>query len=292
MTTFVVAAEEENFRRTADRLHIAQPTVTLHIQKLEQTWGLALFERTGRHVKLSAGGRRLLPYARRLLGMYQASREEMARWQQGYEEQVTIAASPLVASTVLPTWIRRFTAAHPTTEFSIQVKESETILQHLLQHACDLGLTRLEVQHPDVTSIRLYSDPIVMVAPSDVQDLEGPPPDPAELISTYPVLTHNHPDYWDSLVVTLRKRYPQIRTMQVSQVHVAIHWIVEKAGVSFLPASTVRRELMRGTISEVQVPDLTLPVTHTYLLMNRGETTQSADAFADFVQGYMRERSF
>jgi LysR family transcriptional regulator, repressor for citA len=292
LQTFVIAAEEENFRKAADRLHLAQPTITLHIQKLEQAWGVSLFERTGRHVKLSAGGQHLLAIARRLLETYQASREEMARWQQGYEDTVTIAVSPLVASTILPTWIRRFTTTHPSIEFSIQVKESQTILEYLLQHECDLGLSRLAVHHPDVTSTQLYSDPIVMVAPSDVQDLEGPPPDPAELLSTYPVLTHNHPDYWDSLVVTLRKRYPQIRTMQVSQVHVALHWIMEKAGVSFLPASTVRRELMRGTISEIQVPDLMLPVAHTYLLTNRGGTTQSADLFSDFVQGYMKERRF
>lgn len=292
LQTFVIAAEEENFRRTADRLHLAQPTVTLHIQKLELGWGVTLFERIGRHVKLSPAGKRLLPHARKLLAMYQTSRDEMARWQQGYDEMVTIAVSPLVASTVLPMWIRRFSVIHPNIEFSIQVKESQNILEHLLQHECDLGLTRLEAHHPDVDFLPLYADPIVMVAPSDQHDFEGPPHDPAELLATYPVLTHNHPEYWDSLVVQLRTLYPTMRAMQVSQVHVAIQWIVEKVGVSFLPASTVRRELIRNTICEVPLPNLPLPIAHTFLLTNRVSSSRPANAFATFVQEYMRERTF
>ena len=56
---FVTAAETENFTRTAQRLHMSQPSVSQHIQNLEQQLGIELFERHGRCVANRERGRRV-----------------------------------------------------------------------------------------------------------------------------------------------------------------------------------------------------------------------------------------
>lgn len=292
LQTFVIAADTENFRATAEALHLAQPTVSLHVQKLEQHLSVQLFERTGRTVRLSPAGQRYLMHARRLLTVYQDGREDMLRWRQGYEESVTIAVSPLIATTVLPRWIQRYTETHPAVQFSVQVTESGAIESTVLSGHCDLGLTRLQLSHAHIECLPLYADPIVMVAPADAPDWDGPALVAADLLQQYPVLTHNHPEYWDSLLPALRKYIPYTRTMQVSQVHVTIQWIVDKLGVSFLPASTVQRDLLRGTLAEVPFDSFPLPVAHSYIVRNKVESSKSAQSFAAFVQEYMREREF
>jgi DNA-binding transcriptional LysR family regulator len=63
--SFVAAAESENFSQAALRLHLAQSALSRHIATLEDEVGCALFERTGRGVRLTPAGRAFLPEARR-----------------------------------------------------------------------------------------------------------------------------------------------------------------------------------------------------------------------------------
>src|SRR4051794_772861 len=64
---FVTVAEEQGFGRAAERLHVVQPAVSQQIRRLERELGVALFERSTRHVRLSPAGERLLPEARTAL---------------------------------------------------------------------------------------------------------------------------------------------------------------------------------------------------------------------------------
>jgi len=64
---FVIVAEELNFRRASERLHIVQPTVTLQVQRLEREIGARLFDRSTRPIGLTEEGTRFLPEARGVL---------------------------------------------------------------------------------------------------------------------------------------------------------------------------------------------------------------------------------
>ncbi|MFN8622549.1 MAG: LysR family transcriptional regulator [Chloroflexota bacterium] len=67
LEVFVAVAEELHFSRAAERLHVAQPSVSEQIRALERELGLPLFERTSRAVALTAAGRDILPLAIDLL---------------------------------------------------------------------------------------------------------------------------------------------------------------------------------------------------------------------------------
>ncbi|MFE7512793.1 LysR substrate-binding domain-containing protein [Streptomyces sp. NPDC057540] len=64
---FVTVAEEGGFGRAAERLGVVQSAVSQQIRRLERTWGVELFERTTRRVRLSGAGERMLPEARAVL---------------------------------------------------------------------------------------------------------------------------------------------------------------------------------------------------------------------------------
>jgi DNA-binding transcriptional LysR family regulator len=64
---FTAVAEELNFARAAQRLHIVQPAVSQQVRRLERDLGVQLFDRTSRRVRLTAAGERLLPEARAVL---------------------------------------------------------------------------------------------------------------------------------------------------------------------------------------------------------------------------------
>ena len=60
---FVAVAEEANFTRAAQRVHVAQPAVSAQIARLERELGQPLLDRSHRAVRLTAAGEAALPYA-------------------------------------------------------------------------------------------------------------------------------------------------------------------------------------------------------------------------------------
>jgi LysR family transcriptional repressor of citA len=292
LETFLMAGRTENFRETSEKMHLAQPTVSLQVQKLEEHLGVKLFERVGKHVRLSGMGRHFYKHAEEIVASYRQSRDEMERLRQGYSAMIRIAVSPLIATTVLPVWVKQFTEQYASVEFSIQVLESVDILPSVLSQDVDMGLSRLDVTHSEIETLCLYADPVIMVGPSSSGDIDGTIATIDEAMSAYPVLTHNHPEYWEGLLHDLVQKYGYVRTMKVSQVHVTKQWVIEGLGTSFLPVSTVRRELLRGTIQEVFSPFISLPQAHTYMLRPKFAQSEMVKTFMEYIVMYMKLRSF
>jgi LysR family transcriptional repressor of citA len=278
LRTFVAAARYENFRHAAETLFLAQPTVTVHIKQLENILGVSLFERKGRNIALSPAGRRFLPKAAGILEMYDAGIHDLESWRQGYDRKLTLAVSPLIAASTLPWTLRRFVDRHPNIEVFVQVLESKDIAEAVNAGDADLGLSRMGTKLSGLDCQKLEEEPVVLVAPHDGGDFESSPPvDAEQLLQEQLILTHNHPEYWDELLYELRNKYRSLRTMVVSQVHITKRFIEEGLGISFLPLSSVRRELLEGRLLEVHTELIRLPTASTYLI--RKTSTPESESF-------------
>lgn len=287
LRTFAYAARLGSFTQAAERLFLAQPTVTVHVSRLEEQLGYPLFERSRSGVSLTPAGRRFLPHALTVLEALEAGMEDLVTWSQGYSSRLAIIASPLIAATALPPLLRQFTAASPGVEVSLDVRQSLEIGPALKAGQADLGLSLMTPGDWGLTCTSLYDDPVILVAPHDGRDWDREAPDAAELLERYLLLTHNHPEYWDDLLLGLRQRGLRIRTMRVSEMHVTKRLVEEGLGVSFLPARVVWRELVEGRLLEVPTPQMMLPRAHTYLVRPGAEGSgPAAAAFAESVLRY------
>ena len=108
--TFIAAARHENFRKTAEELFISQPTVTVHIKLLEEEIGSSLFEREGRKIILTEAGKKFIPIARTMIGVYEEGKAEMDRFRQGYTQKLILAMSPLIAESIMPYVLKKIYA--------------------------------------------------------------------------------------------------------------------------------------------------------------------------------------
>ncbi|MBF0707245.1 LysR family transcriptional regulator [Alkalihalobacillus hwajinpoensis] len=286
LKTFVTAASYENFRETSEKLYLAQPTVTVHIQQLEKQIGSKLFMKSGRRVMLSEAGRQFLPHARELVEQYETSLRHMNGWRQGYHRKLTIAVSPLIAATVLPNVLQQFMKAYPSIEVVVKVSESNEIGEMITKNDADFGLSRMKSLQAYVKNEQIGADPIVLVVPHDGGDAETSLPlSLSEFCLRSTLLTHNHPDYWEDLLVELRSKYDGVRTMVVSQVHITKRFIEEGLGFSFLPWSSVRREVFEGRILQVDTEEIKLPEVHTYMVYQH--LSEETEIFKQFIEKSM-----
>jgi DNA-binding transcriptional LysR family regulator len=136
---FVTVAEELHFGRAATRLHIAQPSLSHEIRRLEQQLGVTLLERTSRHVELTPAGEALLTDGRRLLAQAQ---RVIQNTRAAGSEQLTVAFCGSAASTLLPTVLHAFREEHPAVELLVRELLLDEI-DEVLEGTVDLAFTRL-----------------------------------------------------------------------------------------------------------------------------------------------------
>ena len=140
---FFAVAEELNFRRAAERLHISQPPLSVAIHDLEQELGTLLFDRTKKQVFLTEAGRLFMQHARQILDGVVEAKQAVSRLARGEEGSLRVALTQSAKFLqFVPDAIQRFRAAHPRVTLSLQEMESGAQVAAIAQHSLDLGICR------------------------------------------------------------------------------------------------------------------------------------------------------
>jgi DNA-binding transcriptional LysR family regulator len=117
---FVAIGEEENYRRAAQRLHVAQTALSTQIQDLEAELGFKLFDRLPRGVKLSAAGRLFLEDARRILQQVSEAAARAARVARGQSGTLHVGFTENASwRGIVPESLRRFRQRQPDAELQL-----------------------------------------------------------------------------------------------------------------------------------------------------------------------------
>jgi DNA-binding transcriptional LysR family regulator len=186
LKTFAAVASTLNFTRAAERVHLAQSSVTEQIQALEADLGVALFDRSDRKLRLTMAGHRLLDYADRLLLLADEARTATIRAGGIAGGVLTIGGLETLAAFRLPRLLAQFHRDHPAVELKLQVAGSDDLRNGTKTGAFDVGFlfggTRNET---GLRAESLVAERLVLIAPPnhrfaarpriDLSDLAGEP---------------------------------------------------------------------------------------------------------------------
>jgi DNA-binding transcriptional LysR family regulator len=166
---FVAVAEDANFTRAAERLHVAQPGVSAQIKQLERELGLPLLDRTGRTVTLTEAGAAVLPFARAALGAVAGSRQvvdELTGLVRGRVAIGTITSCPAVA---VADMIAGFHRAHPAIEITLSQDNSDRLVDGIRAGRLDLAVIALSASttYPGVALKTFVDERMVAVVGAD-----------------------------------------------------------------------------------------------------------------------------
>jgi DNA-binding transcriptional LysR family regulator len=165
LRSFLMLASELHFRKAADRLFVSQPALSKQIRKLEEKTGGALFVRTRRRVALTEAGRVLIPLAERLLRDSQAALDRVREAAEGRAGTLRIGFGIASASEILPQTILRFRRNYPGVEIQMRDMSTPAQTRALLEEQIDVGIVRLPVAHPELVSLPLIRERLVVAVP-------------------------------------------------------------------------------------------------------------------------------
>ena len=163
---FVTVARARSFTKAAAQLHVAQPTLTVQIKRLEESLAVKLFDRTSRAVELTRMGRDLLPAFSQLVQDLDSVLLGMTGSAARYRGIVRIAALPTATADVLPRAIRSFREAHPNADFRIRDVVADRVVQLVESGDVDFGITGGPTNPAEVDTLVEMEDKMVVVFPS------------------------------------------------------------------------------------------------------------------------------
>jgi len=164
---FIVLCEELHFTRAAEKLGIAQPSLSQQIRLLEHEVGTPLFDRIGKKNVLTEAGKTLLHHSYNIfheLSQAHASISELQGLERG---SLKIGSLLTVASYLLPPTVIDFHRLYPNIELSIHGQKTDDIYRGLLENKLDLGIVFLPMEHEDLEMIPLYQEDLAFAVPID-----------------------------------------------------------------------------------------------------------------------------
>ena len=163
MRYFLVLAEELHFWRTSEKVFMSQSSLSRQIQSLEEELGFKLLERDKRNVKLTEAGKFLQKRWRELLDDMDRAQTQAKKISMGSSGLISIAYPGSISSSFLPELLRTFTAEMPEMKMELVEPTDATNEKLLLDYHIDIAFSRDSVQHPALSSKKLYSEPVCLV---------------------------------------------------------------------------------------------------------------------------------
>ena len=264
---FVQVSAHNSFSRAAEVLQLTQPSITARIQSLEREVGEELFERGGRGVRMTDAGIAFLPFAERILRTLVEGRDAIDEVRNVQLGSLHLGSALTVSTYVLPRILHAFRSQYGGVDVSIRTGRSEQVLAMLQADEVHVGIVR-SLTHPDVETVHLYDDEIVLsvnpehpFAASGTATVEDAASEPIVLFdrgSSYFGLIHGF--FRQAGVV------PNV-AMELDSLEATKRMVEEGLGVALVPLVTIERELETGMLVKIEIvdaPPLKRPISLIY----------------------------
>ena len=163
---FLAVARTKNFSRAAEQCHVAQPSLSQQIMKLEDELGERLFERTKREVSLTPAGDLLRVHAERVLQEVELARDGVREFRGLVRGRVVLGVLPTVAPYFLPQRLRAFSSRFPAVEVVVHEDTTDQLAAAVLAKEVDLALVSLPVERVGLAAEEIFDEKLLVALPA------------------------------------------------------------------------------------------------------------------------------
>ena len=163
---FCTISELENFTRTAEALHVSQPSVTKAIKSLEAELGVMLINRSQKHVSLTEQGKVFLVHAQRIMQDAAFAKKDMLRYRSDRQDIIHFGMPPMVEGYLFPDLFTKFREHVPDVTLDVQeFNDSDEVRQRADAGELDFGIVLGSDEEELDNSMRILQDRMVLCLP-------------------------------------------------------------------------------------------------------------------------------
>lgn len=255
LKVFRVVADTLNFRRAADELHLTQPAITSQIKSLEESLGIALFDRISRDIRLTPAGTTLLQYVRQIEAISNDAVAALAPFggQEGIE--ISIGASHTIAVYLLPRLLLTLQKDWPKLRIHIMGGSTNEILHALTMHQIGVGLIEAPAFRPDLKIEVFGEDELALIVRPDHRWAEKTELRAAELVQE-PILLREVGSGMRKFVEEYLEKNgvlrQQLRTsIDMNSTEGILAAVEAGLGIGFVPCAVLDKALMTGSVKVI-----------------------------------------
>lgn len=166
LETFVEVTKLKSFSKAAEKLFITQPTVTNHIQNLENELGTLLINRFNKNISLTNAGNLLYKYSIDILNTCEMAKFDLASYQGKIQGHLHILSSSVPRKHLLPSIIKDFIKTYPDITFTLGDRDSKEVIRSILDGETDFGILGAKYSSNNIDYIDLMDDRLVLITPN------------------------------------------------------------------------------------------------------------------------------
>jgi LysR family hydrogen peroxide-inducible transcriptional activator len=221
--------------------HVAQPSLSQQILKLEAELGSRLFDRLPRSAKLTVFGEAFLPKAERILRDLEEAKTELLEMAGDEKGDVVLGIIPTIAAYLLPKLLKGFSAQHPLVTVKVVEDITPTLLQRLHQGTIDMAVVALPIAGSELTGVELFEEKFYAVLPQGHRLSDRKSVSLAELNREPFLLLKEGHCFRDSLIAACQKsKMSPAVVFESGQFATILAMVSAGMGVSAVPAMAVQ----------------------------------------------------
>jgi DNA-binding transcriptional LysR family regulator len=288
LNTFLTVAASGSFSEAGRKLNLSQPAISQAIQHLERQFGVELFVRQGRSVRLTDAGQLLQGMSREILAEAMRLEESMNSLQSTVIGEMTIGCSTTSGKYLLPGQIARFRKRFPKVRINVLVSSRDSVLKKLLSGEIPLGVSSKRIEHADLEYQDFFTDEVILIVPAIHPWARFRQVYPDDLLDEPMILREEVAGTREVLFEGLRKHDigPDMLNVVMTLGNAeAIEMAVEEGiGIAFISRLAAWRGMELGKVVEVAVEGMVLK-RDIYLARNlRISSSRAQTEFWEFVK--------
>ena len=282
---FVRIAELGSITRAATHLHVAQPALTRHVQRLEEELNVALFTRANRGVRLTEAGQKLLDGATRVLRDIERTGDEIRAQDAHPSGKIVLGVTPTLCPVLVPDLFARMRRDYPMIELKVMHAGMVRLEEFVIDGRVDIALLSELSRSRLVASTRLAEEEMVLVTRPGTRPAGTVSGD--ELGATPLILGDGLRAAMDALLAGLGI---ELNVATELNDHETIRLMVQQgAGAAVLPLSSVSKERARGLIEAHRITETGVYRTLALGVRASRSASLARDAIARAIQAMIDE---
>lgn len=279
---------EGNFSRAACRMGLSQPSISKHIKNLELFIDATIIDRTVPGISLTAEGRIIHGYAKRILRLREEAREKMVHTRDT-PSHIFIGASTIPATYILPSVISALKGIHPSIMVHIHSGDSNEVLEMVRNDQIELGFIGKGIQERKLMCESLWKDTLILVAHKDHPLAASPGVSVKELGNLPFVGREKGSGTRATMEEHLRAAVGEMRLTIVCEMgssEAVKEAVIAGMGVSIISMHAIKRELDQGILVAVPLRGFNLERQFSMIYKRQFKPLTQHRLFMDFARSY------